>query len=265
MIRALNSAASGMGAQSFRIDVIANNLANAGTTAFKRSRTNTEDLFYQYYKLPGQIDATAQPTTTGTHVGLGTRVQGTQLDMRQGSLLETGQQFDLAIAGDGFFTINDNGRFLFTRAGNFSVNANGQLVLASADRGRLLEPAINIPPDATAVAISPDGAVSIMQAGSNQLNNIGQIQLVRFQNPAGLIQLGENLYLDGPAVGQVLTANPGQDGMGALRQNFLEASNTEPVRELVDLIHTQRNFELNSQVVQAADQGLQLIANLRRF
>lgn len=265
MFRALNSAASGMGTQAFRLDVLANNLANAGTTGFKRSRASSEDLFYQYYKIPGQADNLSNPTPIGQAVGLGTRVQGTQIDMRQGSLLDTGQQYDVAILGEGFFVLNDGGNFFYTRAGNFSVNANGQLVSASADKGRLVEPSITIPNDATAVSIGTDGAISVLQAGSTQLNQVGQLQLAKFQNPGGLIQLGENLYSASPASGQVQISNPGVDGLGSLRQNFLEASNTEPVRELVDLITTQRNFELNSQVIQAADQALQLVANLRRF
>jgi flagellar basal-body rod protein FlgG len=171
----------------------------------------------------------------------------------------------VAIVGDGFFQVNDGTRFLYTRAGNFAVNANGEVVVASADRGRQLEPAINIPQDALEISISADGIVSVLQPNSNQPTEVGQIQLARFINPQGLMQLGENLYADTLASGNPQISTPGQDGLGTLRQRFLEASNTEPVRELVDLITTQRTFELNSQVIQVADQSLQLVANLRRF
>jgi flagellar basal-body rod protein FlgG len=254
-----------MDAMQFRLDVIANNLANAQTTAYKRSRVNFEDLYYQYYKIPGMIDQFGRPTSQGTDVGTGVRVQSTELDMTQGSLLSTGGQLDLAIAGDGFFQVNDGNRFLYTRAGNFSINANGQIVVASADIGRPLEPAITIPQDTLQITISADGIVSVLQAGQTQLNQIGQIQLARFINPQGLMQMGQNLYSQTVGSGNPLIGIPGQDGLGTLRQNFLEASNVEPVRELVDLITTQRTFELNSQAIQVADQSWQLVNNLRRF
>jgi flagellar basal-body rod protein FlgG len=254
-----------MDAMQFRLDVIANNLANAQTTAYKRSRANFEDLYYQYYKIPGMIDQQGRPTSVGLDVGTGVRVQSTELDMTQGSLLSTGGQLDLAIAGDGFFQINDGNQFLYTRAGNFSVNANGEIVLASADRGRPLEPAISIPQDTLQVTIGSDGIVSVLQAGQSQLNQIGQIQLARFINPQGLLQMGQNLFAQTVGSGNPLVSTPGQDGLGTIRQNFLEASNVEPVRELVDLITTQRTFELNSQAIQVADQSWQLVNNMRRF
>lgn len=262
---ALNTAASGMEANQFKLDTIANNLANAGTTAFKRSRANFEDLFYEQLKLPGTLDSQGQFTPTGVAVGLGTRVSSTQIDFSEGSLLETGGTLDLAIIGEGFFQVQDGAQILYTRAGTFTVNADGNIVLASADRGRLLEPAITLPPDAIDITINEDGNVMYRQAGSTQLQTAGQIQLSRFVNPQGLIQLGENLYGQTDASGTPLTGEPGQEGRGALRQYFLETSNVEPVRELVELIKTQRNFELNSEVVQAADQVLQLVANLRRY
>jgi len=264
-IRALNSAASGMDSQQFKLDTIANNLANAGTTAFKRSRANFEDLFYEQIKLPGMVDAQSRSTAVGASVGLGTRLQSTQVDYRNGSLIDTGATLDVAIVGDGFFQVNDGDQLLYTRAGAFALNENGEIVVASADRGRPLEPSITIPQDATDIAISPEGIVSVMQPGQTQLVQIGEIQIARFINPQGLLQQGENLYAETQASGSPLLNTPGQEGLGVLRQRFLEASNVEPVRELVDLITTQRNFELNSQVVQVADQSLQLVANLRRY
>lgn len=249
----------------FNIDVIANNLANAGTTAFKRSRSNFEDLFYEHFKLPGAIDEQGKFTPIGLSVGLGSRVAGTQVDHREGSLLETGKALDIAILGDGFFQVQDGDEILYTRAGTFTQNVDGELVIASADRGRLLEPAITIPQDAEEIVITSDGFVSVRQAGSPQLTQLGQIQLARFVNPPGLIQRGENLFALSDASGQPQLGTPGTDGRGLLKSGFLEASNVEPVQELVNLIKTQRNFELNSQVVQVSDQALQLIANLRRF
>lgn len=254
-----------MSALQFKLDVTANNLANAGTTAFKRARCSFEDVFYQYYKLPGMQDNQAKLTAVGWDVGLGTRVQGTPSDFSQGSLLDSGGMLDMAIVGDGFFQVQNGSQIMYTRAGNFTVNNNGEVVMASADRGRLLEPSLTIPQDTENVSISPEGIVAVKQAGTDQLNQIGTIQLVRFLNPNGLIQRGENLYEATQASGQPISSDPGVDGMGTIRQRFLEASNVEPVRELVDLIQTQRNFELNSQIVQAADQSMQLVANLRRF
>ena len=263
-LRALHSAASGMDANAFNLDMIANNLANAGTTAFKQSRANFEDLFYEHLKLPGAQDAQGQLTPIGLSVGLGTRVAGTQVDHGQGSLTETGAKLDVAIVGDGFFQVQDVNEMLYTRTGRFTLNADGQIVMASADRGRLLEPAITVPPDAESITITSDGQVVIKQAGSTTPTTY-QIDLARFVNPQGLIQVGESLYAESPASGAPLVGTPETEGRGALRQAHLEASNVEPVHELVDLIKTQRNFELNSQTVQAADQMLQLVANLRRY
>ena len=264
-LRAMHSAATGMSAGLTQLDVIANNLANSSTTAFKRSRVNFEDLYYEHLKLPGAQDSQGKLTPVGISVGLGTRVAATAVDHGEGSLQETGSQLDVAIVGDGFFQVQDGTQILYTRAGAFSVNADGDLVMQSADRGRLIEPAISIPQDATEVSISGDGIVSVLPPGSNQLTQVGQMQTVRFINPQGLLQQGENLYAATESSGAPLQGNPGLEGRGLLRQGFLELSNVEPVQELVDLIKSQRMFELNSQVIQAADQLLQLAANLRRF
>ncbi len=206
-----------------------------------------------------------QLTPTGIALGLGTRVRSTAVEFTEGNLEATNQQFDIAIVGNGFFQVQDGTQTLYTRAGNFSVNDQGQLVLQSADRGRLLQPPIQIPLDTVEVTISSDGNVSVLQAGQTTQNLIGNITTAYFINPQGLLQKGENLYSATNASGFPLIGQPGLEGRGLLRQGFLESSNVEPVEELVDLIKTQRNFELNSQVVQAADQTLQLTANLRRF
>jgi flagellar basal-body rod protein FlgG len=266
-VQTLYTAATGMGALETKLDVIANNLANVNTTAFKRNRANFEDLFYRHYKLPGAQDSAGRFTPTGTSVGLGVRVQSTQTDFKQGAFSITDNQLDVAIEGNGFYQVTDpaTNQILYTRAGNFSLNANGQIVVGSAGIGRLLEPAITVPPDTVGVSISPDGVVSVQQFGNPQLQQVGQLQLARFVNPEGLLKLGENLYKESVASGTAVLANPGVDGNGQLRQGVLELSNVEPVNELIDLITTQRAFELNSQTVQAGDQILQLVANLRRF
>jgi flagellar basal-body rod protein FlgG len=264
-VQALYSAATGMTAMETKLDVIANNLANIETTAFKRSRANFEDIYYRYQKLPGAEDSSGQLTATGTAIGLGSRVSSTQLEFRQGAFKQTSDELTVAIEGQGFFKVLDpSGETFYTRAGNFSINANGNLVVGSANTGRLLEPPITIPLDAQEISISPQGIVQYSQQGNPTLTAAGTIELANFINPQGLLQRGENMYSETPASGPPNPGPPGQQGLGTLQQFSLEASNVEPVTELIDLITTQRGFEMNSQVVQAGDQVMQIIANLRR-
>ncbi|MBM3998980.1 MAG: flagellar basal-body rod protein FlgG [Planctomycetes bacterium] len=265
-VQTLYTAATGMRSLETKLDVIANNLANVNTLGFKKDRANFEDLLYRQHVLPGSQDANSNRTPTGIAVGLGSRVQGIQTDFRQGAFQPTGNPYDLAIEGNGFFQVTDaaSGQILYTRAGNFDVNDQGQLVLASAQTGRLLEPAITIPSDATGVVVQADGQVLVRQTGSTTLSPAGQIQTASFINPDGLLKLGENLFSATDASGSPNVGSPGVNGLGVIRQNALEASNVEPVQELIDLITTQRSFELNSQAVQAGDQILQLVGNLRR-
>jgi flagellar basal-body rod protein FlgG len=264
-IQALYSAATGMMAMETKLDVVANNLANMETTAFKRDRANFEDLIYRHEKYPGAQDSAGQYTPTGTQIGLGVRTQSTQTEFTQGSIKQTGQELDVAIEGMGFFQVtNPDGQIVYTRAGNFSKNANGNLVTGSSSDGRLLEPPIVIPPDATAITISPEGIVSVQQQGSNQMSQVGQIQLASFINPQGLLKLGENLYRETDASSAPTISNPGQNGLGTLQQNMLESANVEPIQELIDMITTQRAFELNSQAIKTGDQLLQTVANLPR-
>jgi len=265
-VQTLYTAATGMQALQTKLDVIANNMANINTTAFKKDRANFEDLFYRQYRLPGAEDVDGNRTPTGIEVGLGTRVGSTQTNYEQGAFETTNKPLDLAIEGDGFFQIVDpNGDFLYTRSGNFGINDNGQLVLGSAVNGYLEASGITIPPEATGIVISTDGQVQISTQDSPTLQNIGQMQLAKFINNDGLIKLGDNLYKASDASNTPQIGTPGQQGFGSIRQGFLEASNVEPVNELIDLITTQRAFELNSQVVQAGDQMMQIVANLRRF
>jgi flagellar basal-body rod protein FlgG len=267
-IQALYTAATGMKAMDFKLDVTANNLANIETTAFKRSRVNFEDILYQTIEEPGVRNGLDQPLPLGQQVGLGVQVSNTQLNFEQGSFDQTLQPFDIAIEGDGLFQvqafIDGQETTVYTRAGNFTKNANGELVLANSFGARL-EPQITIPQDAVDVQISPQGLVAVRSQGALEFQDIGQIQLARFINPSGLKQLGKNLFGQTDASGPPLIANPTQDGTGSLLQANLELSNVDPVRELVELIRTQRSFELNSQSIQSADQTLQTVNNLRRF
>jgi flagellar basal-body rod protein FlgG len=266
-IQALYTAATGMDAFQTNLDVIANNLANAGTTGFKESRLNFADLCYQNVQLPGSQDSNGQPVPIGMQIGTGVRTNGTEIDQTQGSFIQTNGPLDLAISGQGFFQIQDpqTGQTLYTRAGNFAVNSNGQVVLASPDIGRFLQPSLTIPPGAQNITISSDGVVSITQPPSTTSTNIGNIQLANFVNPQGLIAVGQTLYQLSDASGAPQIGAPGVEGRGLLQQGYLESSNTDPVNSLVDLIKTQRAFELNSNVLQAGDQVLQLLTSLRRF
>jgi flagellar basal-body rod protein FlgG len=264
-VQTLYTAATGMQALETKLDVIANNMANINTTAFKRDRANFEDLFYRQIRLPGALNTDGTRTPTGIEVGLGVRVGGTQSDFEQGAFQTTENPLDIAIEGKGFFQVQGpNSQILYSRAGNFGINADNELVIGSATTGYRVEPSINIPQEATGIVISPDGNVQYSTNDTPDLQSAGFIQIATFVNPDGLIKLGDNLYSQTEASGQPQQGNPGDPGFGQLRQGFLEASNVEPVNELIDLITTQRAFELNSQVVQAGDQIMQIVANIRR-
>jgi len=265
-VQALYTAATGMSSMETKLDVIANNLANIETSGFKRGRANFEDLMYRHEQLPGAQDNAGQYTPTGVSVGLGSRVASIQGDFAQGAFQLTGNQLDVAIQGRGFFQVTDpNGDTYYTRSGNFSLNANGDLVMTSANIGRLLEPPITIPEDATDISISAEGVVSVRQPNTTSLSQVGQIELAYFINPGGLLRLGENLLAETDSSGTATLGNPGQDGLGTLQQNALESSNVNPVEELIGLIMTQRSFELNSKAVQVGDEMMQVVANLKRF
>lgn len=269
-ICAMHAAATGMKALDTKLDVVANNLANINTAGFKRSRTNFEDLFYQTRREPGARDANDEPAPHGIQVGLGVQVSGTQLDFSRGALEPTTNKLDMAIDGEGFFQVKTfyNGEEVtaYTRAGNFVKNANGLVVLANS-QGAPLEPPIEIPENTAteSINIGSDGRVSLKEAGGGaNETEIGQLELARFVNPEGLKSIGKNLYVETDASGQPITGVPQEDGLGGLSQGNLEGSNVEPVKELVDLIFTQRGFELNSQSIQSADEGLRIVTNLRR-
>lgn len=268
-IAAMHAAATGMKALDTKLNVVANNLANINTTGFKRSRTNFEDVMYQIRREPGIRDFSDRPIPHGIEVGLGVDVSGTQLMFDNGSMDPTTRKLDVAIEGEGFFQVRTlyNGQEIvaYTRDGNLVRNANGDLVLSNSV-GSILEPAINIPETAAvdSITIANDGTVSVRQQGSSQLTQVGQIELARFVNPEGLLSIGKNLYIQTDASGTPVTGNPMEDGLGNLQQGSLEGSNVDPVRELVDLIFTQRGFELNSQSIKSADECLRIVTNLRQ-
>ena len=266
-INALQSAASGLSALNLALDVTANNLANVNTMGFKSSRVNFQDLLYQELAQPGTENANGDQNTTGLYVGLGVKVSGTQMNFEQGPALETGRLLDLMIEGNGFFQVeveDDIGEGIaYTRAGNFTVNSEGEIVLAT-DQGRRMLPNIEIPDNATGITVRTDGTVSVTVSGQTDPVELDTIQLATFINPAGLKQVGENLFIPTEASGDALVGDPLEDGRGGIRQGFLEGSNVDPVTELVNLIRTQRAFELNSQSIQAADETLQTVSQLRR-
>jgi len=265
---ALHSAATGLSALSQELDVIANNLANVNTDGFKSFRANFEDLLYQEKAQPGVENANGDHRPAGIYVGLGTRLSNTQVDFTTGSPIKTTGDLDMFIRGTGFFQVsileeegNDIG---YTRAGHFFMNRDGDMVFGNSD-GPRLEPQITIPVDALKVEISSDGFVRVQLPGQVELQEVGQIQLATFVNPTGLKPFGKNLFVETAASGPPIEGNPGEGVFGTILQRFVESSNVDAVTELVNLIKAQRAFEMNSQTIQAADEALQVISNLRRF
>ncbi|MHC4245696.1 MAG: flagellar basal-body rod protein FlgG [Planctomycetota bacterium] len=262
---ALNTSASGMSALNTQLDITANNLANANTTAFKSSRANFQDLYYIEKKQPGVENQIADSTSPiGLFVGLGVEVAGTQLDFEQGPAIATGRPLDVMIEGKGFLQIDvgDVGEGIaYTRDGALLVDEEGSLVLAN-NTGYRVEGGIVIPPDSKAVTIGSDGSVYYQDPNQNEPVLAGQLELAYFQNNAGLETIGQNLYLETYASGPVQTGDPGTDGLGRITSGYLEGSNVDPVTQLVDLIRTQRTFEMNSQALQAADETLRTVVNI---
>ena len=260
MIKALNTAATGLQAQQTNMEVISNNLANVSTTGFKKSRAEFEDLIYQTQKEPGQASGLNAISPTGVQIGLGVKTGAVQKDFNHGSAVVTKNPFDLQIEGAGFFQIQTgDGQVGYTRDGSFKRDPTGRLI---DKNGNLLQPEINIPPDAAGVEISPAGEVRVIQ-GTDQPQLIGQIDIVNFVNPAGLKSIGKNLYVQTPASGQPMNARPGLQGTGYLAQGQVEGSNVNIVDEMVNMITAQRFYETNSKAVQAADQMLQSVNTMR--
>lgn len=262
MLRALFTSATGLHAQQLNLDVVANNLANASTTGFKRSRADFQDLVYQVLRDPGAQSGPASQIPTGTQVGLGVSAGSTTTLYTQGTMQNTGGTYDIAISGDGFFRIQmPDGTTGYTRSGAFAIDGTGRLVNSN---GYAVEPPITIPPNKTFVAIAPDGQVSVGIPGQQNAQIVGQIQLSNFPNPSGMRSLGGNILQPTPASGQAVDANPGQQGLGTLVHKSLEASNVDIVEEMVRMIILQRSYDTNSKVIQAADEMLSTTNGIKR-
>lgn len=251
-MRALAIAATGMNAQQLNVEVIANNIANINTTGFKRARAEFTDLLYQAERLQGVPNrGNENIIPEGAQLGLGVRTAAIRNLHIQGTLANTNNKLDVAITGNGWFQITgSDGEIFYSRAGAFNTNATGQLVTVD---GYPIEPAITLPPDAVDISINQTGQVFVRTGGQSALQQIGQLTLANFANEAGLEPQGGNLYRETAASGAPVTGTPGDPGFGVLHQGYLESSNVDPVKEITELISAQRAYEMNSKVIQAAD------------
>ncbi|HOS43199.1 MAG TPA: flagellar basal-body rod protein FlgG [Armatimonadota bacterium] len=262
MMRGLWTAASGMQSQQTNLDVIANNLSNVNTTGYKRTRAEFQDLVYQTMMAAGSTTGDAARVPSGIQIGLGSRTAATQKVFTPGDMKQTDNPLDLAILGDGFFAVmTPDGTPAYTRDGAFKLDDQGRLVNAD---GYALEPAITIPQNTESITIGPDGTVTAKVAGQTTPVDAGQLQLIRFVNPAGLSSIGHNLYVPTASSGNAVTGEAGSEGFGRIAQNTLELSNVRVVEEMVAMIVAQRAYETNSKAIQAADEMLQLANQIRR-
>jgi len=264
MMRSLWTAASGMIGQQFNIDTISNNLSNVNTTGFKKQRAEFEDLLYQTLLLAGTPATEVSEVPTGIQVGHGVKVSATQKMFAQGSLQSTENKLDIAFDGEGFFKIQMyDGTMAYTRDGSFKIDSNRQVVTSN---GYLLEPPIVLPENfiMETLAISQDGRISVKIVGEDDPIEVGQLEIYRFVNPAGLQSIGGNLYKTTPASGQEIAGQPGLDGMARTIQGFLEMSNVKVVEEMVNMIVAQRAYEVNSKAIQTSDNMLGTAIGLKR-
>jgi flagellar basal-body rod protein FlgG len=252
-----------MVAQQTNLDVVSHNLANVNTTGYKKRRADFQDLLYQIYREPGSPVEPNSTIPTGVQVGLGTRVIGTPSFMTEGYMQVTDSPLDWCVAGKhGFFQVTmQDGTIAYTRAGSWQIDGDGQIV---NHEGLLLEPAITIPEDAVEITLGNDGVISVKLAGERQAQEVGELELARFVNPAGLQALGSNLFVETDASGAPILAAPGVDGMSQVRQGILEMSNVQVVDEMVGMIIAQRAYEANSKGVQTADDLLRIANGLKR-
>jgi flagellar basal-body rod protein FlgG len=259
MDQALWIAKTGLEAQQTRMAVTSNNLANVNTTGFKRSRAVFEDLLYQNNGQAGAQSSEDTQLNSGLMVGTGVRVVATEKIFNQGNLVQTGNSLDMAIEGRGFFQIlTPDGSLAYSRDGTFQVNADGDMVTS---KGYALQPGITIPEDALSITIGGDGTVSVLQPGNSSPVELGTIQLANFVNPAGLQPVGQNLFMESGSSGSPQTGTPGLDGLGSISQGSLETSNVNTVEELVNMIETQRAYEMNSKAIATAEQMLEFANN----
>ncbi|MFK3816886.1 flagellar basal-body rod protein FlgG [Pseudomonas sp. NPDC089407] len=257
MLPALWVSKTGLAAQDMNLTTISNNLANVSTTGFKKDRAEFQDLLYQIKRQPGAQSTQDSELPSGLQLGTGVRIVGTQKNFTAGSLQTTDQPLDMAINGRGFFqVIQPDGTISYTRDGTFHLDSNGQMVTAN---GLALEPAIVVPADAQTFTVGTDGTVSITTAGSAAAQVIGNLQTADFINPAGLQAIGNNLFLETASSGAPNVSTPGLNGFGTTLQNTLENSNVSTVEELVNMITTQRAYEMNSKVISTADQMLSFV------
>ncbi len=260
MIRSLWISKTGLDAQQTQMDVIANNLANVSTNGFKRSRAVFEDLLYQTLRQPGAQSSQQNQLPSGLQIGTGVRPVATERIFTQGNLQQTGNSLDIAIQGPGFFQVLlPDGTTAYSRDGSFQVNSQGQMVTSS---GYQVQPAITIPANTISITIAKDGTVSATQSGVAAPVQLGTLQLANFINPAGLQSHGENLYLETAASGTASNGSPGSNGLGLLNQGYAETSNVNVVEELVNMIQTQRAYEINSKAVTISDQMLQRLSQM---
>jgi flagellar basal-body rod protein FlgG len=260
MMRSLWISKTGMEAQQTQLDTISNNLANVSTNGYKRAHAVFEDLMYQNLRQAGANSSEQTTLPTGLQAGLGTRAVATARNFSQGGLQQSSNLLDVAVRGSGFFEIQmPDGTNGYTRDGAFQVNAQGQLV---TNNGYAVQPGITIPANAQSVTIANDGTVSVTLPGQALPQSVGQMQLASFINPAGLEPKGGNIYAETAASGSPNAGTPGQNGLGSLQQGFVETSNVNVVEELVQMIQTQRAYELNSKAIQTSDQMLQKLAQL---
>ena len=260
MTRSLWISKTGLDAQQTKLDVISNNLANVSTNGFKRSRAVFEDLLYQTIRQPGAQSSQQTQLPSGLQLGTGVRPVATESIFTQGAPLQTANERDVMIDGVGFFQVlMPDGTTGYTRDGAFQQDINGQFVTSS---GFVIQPAITVPPNATSITIAVDGTVSAQVPGTPTPIQVGNIQLASFINPSGLQKIGENLFLQTASSGTPNTNAPGTNGIGKLRQSFVEGSNVNVVEELVNMIQTQRAYEINSRAIETSDQMLQRLAQL---
>ena len=257
MNQALWIAKTGLDAQQTRMSVVSNNLANVNTTGFKKGRAAFEDLLYQTVRQAGAQTSQQTQAPTGLNLGTGVRVIDTEKMFQQGNLLQTGNSLDLAVNGRGFFQIQQpDGTLAYTRDGSFKLSSQGQLVTSS---GYLLQPGVTIPQGAQSISIGTDGVVTVQLAGQAAPQQVGTLTTSDFINPAGLQARGENLYIETAASGPPQTGTPGLNGLGTLSQGSLESSNVNIVEEMVNMIETQRAYEINSKAIQTTDSMLQYV------
>jgi len=259
MNQSLWIAKTGLDAQQTKLSTIANNLANASTAGFKKSRAVFEDLLYQNVRQVGAQSSADTQLPSGLMLGLGVRTVATEKLFKQGNLVETGNAFDMAIEGRGFFEVlMPDGSQAFTRDGSFQVDAQGQMVTSS---GYVVQPAITVPEGAQSISVAADGTVSVVIPGSSIATQVGNLQVTDFINPAGLQPLGKNLFAETASSGTPSAGNPGLNGLGTIMQGFIESSNVNVVEELVNMIETQRAYEINSRAISTSDQMLQFMTN----